>query len=121
MNIWQDTWSNVNENKLKEIKPVVGFWQTSIQKERQKSVILCHLRIGHTKLTHGHLMNSPHDPRCNTLVTVKHVLCECPNYREERRNCLGNRSLKEILSESSSFTIYPIIRFLKRCNLFDKI
>ena len=123
---WQDIWSNVTENKLKEIKSTVSFWPTSIQKERQTSVILCRLRIGHTRLTHGYLMTTPHEPlpicgKCNTLITVKHVFYECPDFQEHRRICFGNRSFKEILSESPNFNINSIIRFLKRCNLLDKI
>ena len=97
---WQDIWSSVTENKLKEIKSTVSFWPTSIQKERQTSVILCRLRIGHTRLTHGYLMTTPHEPlpicgKCNTLITVKHVkIYECPNFREQSTISFGNRSFK---------------------------
>ena len=126
VNRWQELWNNVTENKLKELKSTVGFWKTSLQKERHMSVILSRLRIGHTKITHGYLMNSPHDPapicrQCNTLITVKHILCDCTNFTVHRRNSFGNKSLKEILSDSPNFSIYPIIRFLKKCNLLYKI
>ena len=126
MNKWQISWDNENINKLKEIKPNVGFWQTSLQKERHMSVILSRLRIGHTKFTHGYLMNTPHDPiptcrECNTIVTVKHILCDCQNFNQQRQITFGNKTLEEILSESPNFSIYPIIKFLKKCNLLDKI
>ena len=126
VNRWQILWDNETENKLKQIKPDVRFWQSSLQKERRMSVILSRLRIGHTKLTHGFLMNTPHDPvptcrECNTVVTVKHILCDCPNFNQQRRVTFGNKSLTDILSESPYFSVFPIIKFLKSCNLLDKI
>ena len=126
-NRWQSLWNDESENnKLKQIKPNVGLWHSSLQKMRTIEVILSRLRIGHTRLTHGYLMNSPHEPApecrdCRTTLTIKHILCDCQKYQQPRAINFGNNSLSEILSESSNFSFYPIIKFLKNCNLLDKI
>ena len=126
MNKWQDMWNDEPDtNKLKQIKPTIGLWQSSIQKDRYMEVI-CRLRIGHTRLTHGHLMVTPHAAapicrECNSILTIKHILCECPNFYQQRMASFGRKSLKEILSESATFSIYPVINFLRNCNLLDKI
>lgn len=126
-NKWQTLWNEEPEtSKLKQIKPNVALWETSLQKDRRTEVMLTRLRIGHTRLTHGYLMNSPHDPipecpQCKTTLSVKHFLSECPIFNQQRISCFGNKNLKEILSESSSFSVHSIIRFLKSCNLLEKI
>ena len=80
MQKWQEAWiSDQSINKLKEIKETVFPWSTSLQKFRHQETILTRLRIGHSRLTHGHLMSTPHGNRpqcltCNTLITIKHIL-----------------------------------------------
>ena len=123
---WQALWNEEHDNKLKQIKPTICIWNSSFQKDRRIEVVLSRLRIGHTLLTHGYLMKSPHDPipecpQCKTRVTVKHIFNDCPIFERQRRLSIGNKSLKEVLSESSTFSVYTIIKFLKNCNLLDKI
>nr|CAI5817176.1 unnamed protein product [Callosobruchus analis] len=48
---------------------------------RQEQVVLTRLRIGHTFLTHSHLLlrNPPESCRsCDVLLTWKHIFLECP-------------------------------------------
>ena len=124
---WQRLWNEEHENnKLKQIKPNIGPWQSSCQEKRHTEVVLTRLRIGHTHLTHGYLMNTPHDPipecpQCRTILTVKHIFIECPIFQRQRTLNIGNKNLKEILSESPTFSVYPIFKFLKSCNLLNKI
>ena len=124
---WQTLWNEESENnKLKQIKPTIGIWHSSFQKERHSEVVLSRLRIGHTLLTHGYLMKTPHDPvpecpQCRTVLTVNHIFTECPTFDRQRMSSIGNKPLKEILSESPNFSAYPIMKFLKNCNLLSKI
>ena len=124
---WQDQWSNEsNNNKLKQIKSNVTLWKSSLQVDKKAEVVLTRLRIGHTRLTHGYLMSTPHGdiPRCNscnTLLTVKHILCECADFNRQRVTYLKCNSLKEILSESDQFSMFRILTFLRKCNLLNKI
>ena len=126
-NKWQTLWNEEHDdNKLKQIKPTIGIWSSSFQKERRIEVMLSRLRIGHTLFTHGYLMKNPHDPipecpQCRTTLTVKHIFNECPIFERQRRSSIGNKTIKEILSESPTFSVYTITKFLKNCNLFNKI
>ena len=124
---WQDMWNNepVN-NKLKNIKTTIGPWNSSIQQDRRTEVILTRLRIGHTRYTHGYLMSMPHDnvPHCricNVQVTVKHILCECRDFNQQRHIYLKNKSLLDILSDSFQFSLNRILMFLRQTNLINKI
>ena len=119
-------WNNepVN-NKLKTIKTTIGPWNSSIQ-DRRTEVILTRLRIGHTRYTHEYLMSMPHDnvPHfriCNVQLTVKHILCECRDFNQQRRIYLRNKSLLEILSDSFQFSLNRILMFLRQTNLINKI
>jgi ribonuclease HI len=55
LNLWQQQWNNVQENKLKKIKPNVRAWPFSACRSRRAEVLLCRWRIGHTRLTHRYL------------------------------------------------------------------
>ena len=109
----------------REIKETVQPWTSSYQKIRKDEVLLTRLRIGHTRLTHGHLMCSPHGPvpvceECNIQLSVKHVLSECPKYAAQRNVLFNNQSFKEMLSENERFSSVKIFRFFTFYNLFDK-
>ena len=123
---WQNKWDEENNNKLKNIKTDVNLWKSSIQSEKHNEVILTRLRIGHTRLTHNYLMSTPHREvpfcnECNTVITVKHFLCDCRNFNYHRNIYLKNTPLSSILSESKEFSLYNILMFLKKTNLINKI
>ena len=124
---WQDMWNNESvNNKLKHIKTTIGPWNSSIQRDRRTEVILTRLRIGHTRYTHEYLMSMPHDnvPHCricNVQLTVKHILCECQDFNQQRRIYLKNKSLLDILSDSFQFPLNRILVFLRQTNLINKI
>ena len=127
VNKWQNEWSEfTNSNKLKEIKDTTQSWSSSSQIIRRNEVVLTRLRIGHTRLTHGHLMCNPHNPvplceQCHVQLSVKHIFSECPKYMGQRRILFNNRSFKEILSENEKFSTDKIFRYLKFYDLFDKV
>ena len=88
-NQWQQEWDLINNNKLRHIKPVTVPWRSSQQKIRRNEVVLCRLRIGHTRLTHGHYMERQHQPYCDDCLvplSVKHILAECPSSHQLRLN-----------------------------------
>ena len=123
---WQNTWNNEYNNKLKNIKPDINFWRSSVQNEKRTEVVLTRLRIGHTRLTHDFLMSTPHGdiPHCdvcNTILTVKHILCDCTIFSQQRNIYFNNKSLSEILAESDNFSIYRVLSFLRKTNLIHKI
>ena len=113
-------------NKLRGVKHSIDYWPSSSQNSRQLEVILTRLRIGHARFTHGHLMETPHAPvprcsSCNVLISVKHVLIECPAFNQTRYIHFKNNNLSEILAEGPNFSISKIISFLKLTKFYDKI
>ena len=126
---WQNQWNEEpNTNKLKEIKSSVSLWESSIQNSRKVEVILTRTRLGHTRLTHGWLMSTPHGDipqctNCNCILTVKHIFCECNSFDRERVLCFGRGTLtlSEILADSQSFSVSKILMFLRRTGLINKI
>ena len=111
---------------MKQIKPNVALWRSSVQKEKQLEVILTRLRIGHTRMTHEYLMSTPRVdiPRCgpcNAVLSVKHILCECRMFDIQRDLYLKNEPLTNILADSDKFNLYRLLNFLRKTNLINKI
>ena len=87
---WKDEWLAIGTNKLRSLKSSVDVWPSSCDRYRKVSCILTRLRIGHTRLTHQHLMENRPPPYCTdclVLLTVRHFLAECPSY-EDARYCI---------------------------------
>nr|WP_160869998.1 reverse transcriptase domain-containing protein [Pantoea sp. Taur] len=83
---WQKIWEDSPPSKLKGIKSSVKPWQTSIRGSRREEVVLTRLRIGHSKITHLHLITKEEPPRCeycNNSLTVAHIFEQCPFYRRK--------------------------------------
>ena len=104
---WQRDWNLTPlTNKLRNIRNTVHEWRSSYQKVRKHEVVLTRLRIGHTLLTHGHLMVGRLIPSycdsCLVPMTVSHLLTECPDHQQERFECFHSHqpSLSVILSET---------------------
>ena len=122
---WQNDWEAVDQrtgrrNNLHRIKETVKPWISSSNRNRKYEVVLTRLRIGHCKLTHGHLMEGRPPPFCQDCLvplTVKHVLAECSSYQQQRwryLSILPNRRdadylMKEVLEDSRGFIIDLII------------
>ena len=90
---WQDKWLSITRNKLRTVKSTVSHWSSSNHKNRHWEVILARLRLGHTRLTHRHLMEKepcPQCQNCNIQITVEHILIKCPLYSNERRLWLNH-------------------------------
>ena len=87
---WQQQWQNIqpNNNKLRLIKETTTAFKTSYFKDRQWERIVCWIRLGHTQLTHKHLMERSQPPLCENCIvplTVYHILIECPDYQQQRQ------------------------------------
>ncbi|CAN7995165.1 unnamed protein product [Ixodes pacificus] len=68
--LWQSEWSLECENKLHSIKPALGMWESASRKIRRHEVLLCRLRIGHSYLTHKHLLRGKPHPCVMTVGSV---------------------------------------------------
>ena len=77
MNRWRQHWQETDSNKLRKIKDSVLERGSSSHLVRRRETVLTKLRIGHTRLTHGHLMENVFPSYCEgclVLLTVKHIL-----------------------------------------------
>jgi hypothetical protein len=76
---WQDEWTNKQGNKLRAVKPSVQVWTSSFSSIRRDEVILTRLRMGHTRLTNGHLLRGVPAPlcfNCDVPLTVTHIMVD---------------------------------------------
>ena len=62
---WQTFWSSITSNKLRTVKTSVTPWLAPCHRNRRWETALARLRIGHTRLPHGFLMD-----RSTTLCTL---------------------------------------------------
>lgn len=109
-------------NSLNEIKPSINPWPIHTSKRRHE-VIINRLRIGHTWLTHRHLMRREDPDPCTTCgeaLTVKHILLYCRNYTDTRTALDIPEHLYEALGSDHKSNI-KIIKFLKITKLYNLI
>jgi len=124
---WQREWEDPNRvDKLFEIKPSVLPWDEPNFKLRRQETIIARLRIGHTRITHGHLMSGVKEPRIckkhRVILTIKHILVECDIYEKVRRECFSYIpppiSMKKLLGEGPFFRPNNIFDFLKKVGMY---
>ena len=129
---FNEMWTTYNRpTNLRAIKRAVGHWGSSVRAIRQEEVVLCRLRLGHTRLTHSYLLEQDLRPECadcDCSVTVCHVLLECPTYARPRRvlaalcRQLGKTmDLASLLGDECSSVTDGVITFLRECDLLQKI
>jgi len=128
---WATSWAETNEsNKLRSIKDTVAPWRSSYQANRHVEVTLTCLRIGHTRLTHRYLVERGEPPQCETCqtqLTVRHILAECPTFAAHRlryfpssRNKPPREVMKIMLSEGDeAYSPHAIISYLNACNITE--
>ena len=122
LSLWNTEWEEEKEkqNKLFEIKPKLKP-RSPHSLSRKESVVLTRLKIGHTKLTHQHLLAKEEAPicvGCNSNLTVKHILLDCVDFSNSRFKYFKSESLKALFD-----TIDPrkIIAFISEIGLLKKM
>jgi ribonuclease HI len=118
---WQTEWNEeINrQNKLGNVKKTVDRWKTIDFLSRKDQTVLTRLRIGHTRLTHGHLIERTIAPTCTCTepITVVHIF-----------NCRLNRQLMDkykvnydTLKTDNKDELLKVVEFLKELDIYDKI
>ena len=118
---WQTSWSNSIGNKLLDIKPTIGEYQSVVRNVRREEVVLARLRLVHTRVTHSYLLQGEEPPQCvgcDAPFTVRHFLLECGDFAQVRNNCFHVDNMKELFQD---IHIDSIMTFLRQINLFNKI
>lgn len=110
---WQREWDNQSDQKLHEIMPRVGEFSVNSLK-RKEQVIIHRIRIGHTRLTHSHLMEGRSNPSlcnfCSQELTVKHFMIQCRRFSRIRRRFFSVSNMQELFSTVSLRTILSYIK-----------
>ena len=115
-------WKNVPiSNKLRSITstPNSDYWPNFTR--RRDQVVFTRLRLGHTQLTHGYLLQkrpSPECEFCEVRLTVRHVLIDCAHFAVLRRRFGLPSTLSEILDGPD---VNPVLQFLNAAGLYAKI
>ena len=121
ISICETSWNNSIGNKLLDIKPTIGEYQSVVRNIRKEEVVLAGLRLGHTRVTHSYLLQGeehPHCVGCDAPFTVRHFLLECGDFAQVRNNCFHVNNMKELFQD---IHIDSIMTFLRQINLFNKI
>lgn len=120
---WEKRWEEEVVNHLRRIMPKIDLHKTYLQDlSRREQVVLTRLRIGHTRLTHSYLFrreNTPICDRCQTARNVQHILMECLEFNDARREIGLPSKIEDLLDPKS--TERKLFQFLKRINLFGEI
>ena len=116
---------------LKLVKEEVGQWDTCNRKNRREEVVLCRMRLGHTRYTHGYLLDREPRPECDSCAcprSVNHLLIECPVFEDQRLSLTtlcGERDLplclKSLLGDEHPDVIDEVFGFLRACDLMKKL
>lgn len=123
---WKQEWEQVQNNKYRSIAVKPGPLPCAYSGNRQWERTLARLRMGHSHLTHGHLMSRDAPPECDHCgdqLTIKHVLSECDNLSHLRYIYFNQRypSMNDILNDPQNVFEGRLYKFLKRTNFYEKI
>ncbi|XP_044755013.1 uncharacterized protein LOC123313966 [Coccinella septempunctata] len=118
-NKWENIWQN-QRSKLALIDPSTTYVSPSVTiTKRRDLVIFRRLRIGHTRVTHNHLLVKEDVPRCATCdadITVQHILIDCQLYLPQRNHFNVSESMKEALRINSPLSLNTL-DFIKNINV----
>ncbi|KAE9537639.1 hypothetical protein AGLY_006662 [Aphis glycines] len=98
--IHQRLWDQELNNKLHQIKPFLSLNPNPPSSTRRQQVIWTRMKIGHTNISHVHLMRRESRPNCkfcnNAPISTAHLLLECSNLSEQRK-IFPHLTLRDIL------------------------
>lgn len=118
---WQRIW-DMQTTQLRRVKGDVGFKYEIMGNNREEMVKSHRVRIGHTALTHKHLLIGEQAPiceRCNTQLSMQHIVCECPKFLMERQIHSIHPVLEENLKEK--LKLMNTLEFLKSINVYKDL
>ena len=117
-NKWNKEWKQSKKTHLHTIKDNIFESNPALKLNRTNQVLITRLRIGHTHLTHQHLISK--QPRnlcqdCKVPQTVNHILLDCPKFAEQRREKkLLSSNIKELLNNTKN--CQNVINFIDSVN-----
>lgn len=116
-------WSQITQNKLRNIKENTTEWQTSYQSKRQYEIALTRLRTGHTKITHSYILKKTPQPICELCqepITVNHMLLRCRKLEHIRAKTNFPDTIAIALGDDPD-KINTLFSFLQKTGLLNQI
>ena len=120
---WQDEWNQHSQSLLYPIIPITAKTSSATHQQlsRREKTVINRLKIGHTNITHAHLLKCEDAPiciPCQLPLTVKHILIDCIDCSTQRQKYYQARSLPELFSNTKHTYI---VQFLKDIVIYYKI
>ena len=118
---WEKEDEGPRPNKLYQIQPVRSDPLPRNCSTRKEESVLSRLHIGHTYITHRHLLSGEAEPiciGCDEPLTVEHILVKCWDFYEIRRKHYSVENFKVLFRDVPPDKIFD---FLKEVGLFYKI
>lgn len=101
--------------------PKIKKQEHNTKLNRKEEVTLARIRIGHTFLTHSYLLKGEDQPfciPCQTPFTIKHILTDCIDFTETRKNLYKENNIKDIFEKNGPQIIFS---YFKKIGLYQKI
>ena len=118
---FQTYWAQIPQpNKLENNKNTIDIRNSSNKNSRRSEIILTIIQTGHSLFTHQHLSLKQHPPiclKCNSPITILHILIKCPLYKTARAIYLHNNNELKILLSDNQKNVENLLQHLKSINL----
>ena len=119
--LWQEEWDQEVDNKLKQIVTRVTEGIATNTKNRKQETLLSRLLIGHSWLTHSFILRKEDSPLCHSCdctFTIKHILTDCMDLLQVRRQFYTQDNMRDLFSQVN---ISKIFDYLSAINLYNRI
>src|SRR6266446_2420552 len=119
-NFFQTLWNNVQFNKLKNVKDQVGKTTLKGITFRRNEIVLHRARIGHSYITHSHLLNRENVQdcvHCQCPLSVEHILLQCQFFTNIRLKFFTVITLSDLCNKVPNANI---IDFLKEIDMYSR-
>jgi len=119
---WQKLWNSFPNNKLHQSHPTINSISPLPSSfSRKDQTVTNRLMIGHSRLTHLHLITKESPPLCSScscLLSIEHILCHCQAYQSIRRKYFSYTSLSDIFSKTPK---KQLLKFLTEIDIYNKL
>jgi hypothetical protein len=121
----QRQWDELpSTNKLKSAVPRLTPRVEYLTGVRHEDTVLTRVRIGHTRMTHGYLLVSPHVvPQCDVCqvqLSVEHILTTCSKYDAIRRQLNMPTVMANLFKPQIDYS-QKLLTFFREADIIDEI